>query len=750
MSQTYADIIIDISHEAIDRPFQYRIPDDLRENIQLGSMVKIPFGRGNHLRTGYVIGFSDQTECRPDRIKEIAELCDRSVPVEGRLLALAAWIRENYGSTMINAIRTVMPVKKTIRQLVDQIVVLSENADAEHIAYIREQYQKKHAQAKLRLLQALEETPERHLSMDVVKQKWNISPATLKAMQQDGIITVISKERYRTAGVYDYKENFQITLNKEQQAVVDEVTHDMEQGKQKTYLLHGITGSGKTEVYVNIVKQTIKMGKQAIILIPEIALTYQTVRYFRNYFGDRVTIINSRLSDGEKYDQFMRAKNGDVDVVIGPRSALFAPFQNLGIIIIDEEHETSYKSDYPPKYHARETAVKRAELEHASVLLGSATPSVESYHRALNGTYRLLELHERAGNGQLAETSIVDLRKELKAGNRSIISRELADDITDRLARRQQVMLFINKRGYNSFVSCRSCGEALKCPHCDVSLTRHGNNQMICHYCGFQMPQPKVCPSCHSGLIGGYGTGTQKLEEEVQRLFPQAKILRMDKDTTSAKDAHEQILEKFGNGEADILVGTQMIVKGHDFSNVTLVGIILADLTLFQNDYRAGERTFDLITQAAGRAGRGTQPGKVVIQTYKPEHYAIKAAAAQNYLEFYKEEEAYRGLMKYPPEWNMLVILMVCSNETFLDQMAEDICSYIRNCSENDRDMKIIGPSIPVIAKIRDIYRRVVYIKNYRYNELVALKDQIEMYVSEKKELQDFSLQFDFNPLNMY
>lgn len=750
MLPKYADVIIDISHEAIDRPFQYRIPDDLRENIQLGSMVKIPFGRGNHLRTGYVIGFSDQTECQQDRIKEIAELCDRSVPVEGRLLALAAWIRENYGSTMINAIRTVMPVKKTIRQLVDQIVVLSENADAEHIAYIREQYQKKHAQAKLRLLQALEETPERHLSMDVVKQKWNISPATLKAMQQDGIITVISKERYRTAGVYDYKENFQITLNKEQQAVVDEVTHDMEQGKQKTYLLHGITGSGKTEVYVNIVKQTIKMGKQAIILIPEIALTYQTVRYFRNYFGDRVTIINSRLSDGEKYDQFMRAKNGDVDVVIGPRSALFAPFQNLGIIIIDEEHETSYKSDYPPKYHARETAVKRAELEHASVLLGSATPSVESYHRALNGTYRLLELHERAGNGQLAETSIVDLRKELKAGNRSIISRELADDITDRLARRQQVMLFINKRGYNSFVSCRSCGEALKCPHCDVSLTRHGNNQMICHYCGFQMPQPKVCPSCHSGLIGGYGTGTQKLEEEVQRLFPQAKILRMDKDTTSAKDAHEQILEKFGNGEADILVGTQMIVKGHDFSNVTLVGIILADLTLFQNDYRAGERTFDLITQAAGRAGRGTQPGKVVIQTYKPEHYAIKAAAAQNYLEFYKEEEAYRGLMKYPPEWNMLVILMVCSNETFLDQMAEDICFYIRNCSENDRDMKIIGPSAPVIAKIRDIYRRVVYIKNYRYNELVALKDQIEMYVSEKKELQDFSLQFDFNPLNMY
>ena len=750
MLPKYADIIIDISHEAIDRPFQYRIPDELQEKIQIGSMVKIPFGRGNHLRTGYVIGFSDQMEYQPDRIKKIAELCDRSVPVEGRLLALAAWIRENYGSTMINAIRMVMPVKKTIRQLTDQMVVLTDQMDAEQLARVREQYQKKHAQAKLRLLQALEEVPERYLSMDIVRQRLNISSVTLKAMQQEKVIAVISKERYRTAGIYDYKEGFQITLNKEQQIVVDEITHDMEQGHQQTYLLHGITGSGKTEVYVNIVKKTVEMGKQAIVLIPEIALTYQTVRYFRNYFGDRVTILNSRLSDGEKYDQFMRAKNGDVDVVIGPRSALFAPFQNLGIIIIDEEHESSYKSDYPPKYHARETAVKRAELEHASVLLGSATPSVESYHRALNGTYRLLELHERAGSGQLAKTSIVDLRKELKAGNRSIISRELADDIADRLARRQQVMLFINKRGYNSFVSCRSCGEALKCPHCDVSLTRHGNNQMICHYCGFQMPQPKVCPSCHSGLIGGYGTGTQKVEEEVQRLFPQARILRMDKDTTTAKNAHEQILEKFGNGEADILVGTQMIVKGHDFANVTLVGIILADLTLFQNDYRAGERTFDLITQAAGRAGRGEQPGKVVIQTYKPEHYAIKAAAGQDYSYFYKEEEAYRGLMKYPPEWNMMVVLMVSSDEAFLDQMAEDICDYIRSCSVDDRNMKIIGPSAPVIAKIRDIYRRVVYIKNYRYNELVVLKDQIEQYISEKKEVQDLSLQFDFNPLNMY
>ena len=745
MLPRYADIIIDISHEAIDRPFQYRIPDELQEKIQIGSMVKIPFGRGNHLRTGYVIGFSDQTEYQPDRIKKIAELCDRSVPVEGRLLALDAWIRENYGSTMINAIRMVMPVKKTIRQLTDQMVVLTDQMDAEQLAQVRERYQKKHAQAKLRLLQALEELPERYLSMDIVRQRLNISSVTLKAMQQEKIIAVISKERYRTAGIYDYKEGFQITLNKEQQIVVDEITHDMEQGHQQTYLLHGITGSGKTEVYVNIVKKTVEMGKQAIVLIPEIALTYQTVRYFRNYFGDRVTILNSRLSDGEKYDQFMRAKNGDVDVVIGPRSALFTPFQNLGIIIIDEEHESSYKSDYPPKYHARETAVKRAELEHASVLLGSATPSVESYHRALNGTYRLLELHERAGSGQLAKTSIVDLRKELKAGNRSIISRELADDIADRLARRQQVMLFINKRGYNSFVSCRNCGEALKCPHCDVSLTRHENNRMICHYCGFQMPQPKVCPSCHSGLIGGYGTGTQKVEEEVQRLFPQARILRMDKDTTTAKNAHEQILEKFGNGEADILVGTQMIVKGHDFANVTLVGIILADLTLFQNDYRAGERTFQLLTQAAGRAGRGDKPGEVVIQTYSPEHYSIQTAAKQDYHSFYKEEISYRSLMRYPPEWQMLVVFASGEDKAWLDKVMDAMANVVKHM-----DLMVIGPSEAGFGKINDQYRKVIYIKNKDYETLVKAKNRLEQWIDLNKIRKNLLVNFDFNPMNSY
>ena len=743
MLPRYADIIIDISHEAIDRPFQYRIPDELQEKIQIGSMVKIPFGRGNHLRTGYVIGFSDQTEYQPDRIKKIAELCDRSVPVEGRLLALAAWIRENYGSTMINAIRMVMPVKKTIRQLTDQMVVLTDQMDAEQLAQVREQYQKKHAQAKLRLLQALEEVPERYLSMDIVRQRLNISSVTLKAMQQEKVIAVISKERYRTAGIYDYKEKFQITLNKEQQIVVDEITHDMEQGHQQTYLLHGITGSGKTEVYVNIVKKTVEMGKQAIVLIPEIALTYQTVRYFRNYFGDRVTILNSRLSDGEKYDQFMRAKNGDVYVVIGPRSALFAPFQNLGIIIIDEEHESSYKSDYPPKYHARETAVKRAELEHASVLLGSATPSVESYHKALNGTYRLLELHERAGSGQLAKTSIVDLRKELKAGNRSIISRELADDIADRLARRQQVMLFINKRGYNSFVSCRSCGEALKCPHCDVALTEHNNGKLVCHYCGYEQPRVEKCPMCGSPYIGGFKAGTQQIEQVLRKTFPKARVLRMDYDTTRTKGSYEKILSSFAEHKADILVGTQMIVKGHDFPDVTLVGAIAADLSLNAADYRCAERTFQLLTQAVGRSGRGRKAGEAIIQSYHPDHYSIQAAAKQDYEAFYQEEMAYRMLMDYPPAAHMLSVLASGEDEKLLEQGMDYLAKFVERISGKYR-VHVIGPAYASVGKVNDIYRKVLYLKHKDERVLQDIKNKTEKYIEVNSGFRKLYIQFDY------
>jgi primosomal protein N' (replication factor Y) len=745
MLKRYADIIIDISHEAIDRTFQYIIPEALADKIIPGIQVNIPFGRGNNLRKGYVTDVTDEPSYDVDKMKYIDSVCDTALPVESKLIALAFWMKENYGSTMINAFKTVMPVKQAVRMVVERTVYLKAGSD--ELENLKAAYERKHANAKLRLLSELTEVD--YLPMDIVSGKLNISQQTLKALEKDGVIEIAEKKTYRDVGSFKIKNKPDIQLNAEQQSIVDEFENDINENIHRTYLLHGITGSGKTEIYVRTIQKVIEKGKQAILLIPEIALTYQIVKYFRSYFGDRVTFINSRLSKGEKYDQFMKAKNGQVDIVIGPRSALFVPFKNLGLIIIDEEHENSYKSENPPKYHAREVAAKRAEIEAASLILGSATPSVESYKKACDGVYRLWRLTKRARSTSLATTSIVDLRQELRRGNRSIISGELEADIRDRLEKQQQIMLFINKRGYNNFVSCRSCGEAIKCPHCDVSLAKHNGNVLMCHYCGYKINQPDICPNCKSRLIGGYGTGTQKVEEEVKRLFPEARILRMDKDTTTKKNSHEIILDKFSNGEADILIGTQMIVKGHDFSNVTLVGIILADLTLFNNDYKASERTFDLLTQAAGRAGRGELPGKVVIQTYKPEHYAITSAASQNYNTFYDSEEAYRKLMKYPPECNMLVILMISAREQELDKKAVEIGELIKNTYKADRRMMVIGPSVPVISKIKDIYRRVVYVKNFEYNRLIEVKNQIEKYMCDQ-ENNEVSIQFDFNPGNMY
>lgn len=764
MQELYADVIIDISHEAIDRAFQYVIPENLVPQIKIGCQVNIPFGRGNAMRKGYVIGITEQTDYDRSKMKTVDSVCTEGVAAPGRLVALAGWIKENYGSTMINALQTVMPVKKTVKSVVVRYVVLATD-DADRYEY---KYMKRNATARLRLLRALRK--DNILPMNRVTGELGVSSAAVKAMQDDGVVKITEDSRYRTVTSESVRrEAFappDIKLNDRQEEIVREFGDDIENGIRRTYLLHGVTGSGKTEVYVRCIRKVIEQGRQAIVLIPEISLTYQTIKYFIRYFGDRVTIVNSRLSSGERYDQFERAKNGDVDVVIGPRSALFTPFDKLGLIIIDEEHEGSYKSDNPPKYHARETAIKRAELEGASVILGSATPSVESYKRAIAGEFKLWTMDERVSGRSMAETSIVDLREELRRGNRSIVSDELAADITERLDRHEQIMLFINKRGYNSFVSCRSCGEVIKCPHCDVAMTKHmsaAGGKLRCHYCGYMVNEPEICPFCGSRLIGGYGVGTEKVEQEINRMFPNARTLRMDRDTTSKKNSHEQILESFGRGDADILIGTQMIVKGHDFANVTLVGILLADLTLFEGDYRAGERTFDLLTQAAGRAGRGDTPGKVVIQTYKPDNYAIVAAANQDYRSFYETESAYRSFMRYPPEWNMLVIMAVGGDEEQLANIIDRMYSHIRGNYKTVRHLSIIGPSEPALSKIKDMYRRVIYIKHQDYQILVDVKDCVESWLryneNEKTDrsgkindnmLSGVNVFFDFNPMNMY
>jgi primosomal protein N' (replication factor Y) len=502
---------------------------------------------------------------------------------------------------------------------------------------------------------------------------------------------------------------------------------------------------------MEIISSVIERGKQVILLIPEIALTYQTVQRFYKRFGERISIMNSKMSQGERYDQSLRAKNGEIDIMIGPRSALFTPFQNLGLIIIDEEHEYSYKSETVPKYHAVEVAIKRAKLTNSAVVLGSATPSLESYVKAKKGEIKLYKLTKRAKEAEPPVVWITDLREELKNKNKSIFSGKLKELILDRLNKREQIMLFLNRRGYAGFVSCRSCGYVMKCHHCDISLTSHNNGKMICHYCGYEEIQPGNCPECGSKYIAAFGTGTQKVEELVKKEFLGARVLRMDADTTRNKGGHEAVLSAFAEHKADILVGTQMIVKGHDFPKVTLVGIIAADLSLYTGDFRASERTFQLLCQAAGRAGRDVLPGEVVIQTYHPEHYSIITAAEGDYEAFYEQEMLYRRLMQYPPAANILLILIISKEEEQAKRSSIHLGEAIKLYFEEQKvQAGIIGPAPASIAKANDLYRQVIYVKLSEYEKLVGLKNYLEGYYNYSELFSGCNLQFDFNPMSSY
>ena len=531
-----------------------------------------------------------------------------------------------------------------------------------------------------------------------------------------------------------------VHLNEEQQYAVDRFCSDYRSGKRETYLIHGITGSGKTEVYMEIMSHVLQDGKQVILLIPEISLTYQTVMRFYKRFGDKIAILNSKLSAGERYDQWEKAARGDVSVMIGPRSALFAPFSNLGLILIDEEHEGAYKSETMPRYHAREVAAERARMSGAALVMGSATPSLESYMKAQNGKYALLSLTRRAVKGSiLPKTQVVDMRAEMNAGNKSIFSRIMDELIDERLKKGEQTMLFINRRGYSNFVSCRSCGKAITCPHCDVSLTLHGKNRLVCHYCGYTISLMKNCPSCGSPYIAGFGVGTQKIEEFTKMRFPNARILRMDADTTAKKGGHETILEAFANHEADILIGTQMIVKGHDFPDVTLVGILAADLSLNTPDYRSSERTFQLLTQAAGRAGRANLPGNVIIQTYQPDHYAVQAAAAQDYKMFYSHEINYRRLLNYPPVCHMAAVLFSCKDEELLNEFTKLAWQKLSGYDE------CIGPVRAPVYKVNDIYRKILYIKCEKCAILDQIRSQIDFIAAQNVRFKAVQIQYDIS-----
>ncbi len=736
----YADIIIDISSDKLDRSFQYRVPEKLEREIKVGMVVSIPFGNASQLRKGYVTGFSKEPKIASGKLKEICEICSGEETTESRLIALAAWMKENYGSTMIQALKTVLPIQEKIKAKERRYICLNISEDEGY--QILADLEKTRFRARTRLLKELLE--KKRLDSAQVSKKLGATSAVIKKMQEQGIIRIEYDEILRNSmDTSDIPAENQMLLTQEQEIAVQQIREEWEKQSPRPVLIEGVTGSGKTQVYMKLIEWTISRGEQAIVLIPEIALTYQTVRRFYARFGDKVSVINSRQSQGERYDQFKRAKRGEVQVMIGPRSALFTPFGNLGLIVIDEEHEPSYKSESSPRYHARETAIKRAELEHARVVLGSATPSVEAYSQAKKGAYGLVRLNARYGSRPMPQVSIVDLREELKAGNRSVLSRELREKMKARFEKKEQVMLFLNRRGYAGFVSCRSCGQVMKCPHCDVALSEHNNDRLLCHYCGYETRKPQACPVCGSPYIGGFKAGTQQIEKVVRETFQGVRTLRMDFDTTRTKGSYEKILASFAKHEADVLIGTQMIVKGHDFPDVTLVGVVAADLSLNAEDYRCAERTFQLLCQAAGRGGRGEKPGEAVIQTYQPDHYSIQAAAVQDYQTFYEEEMSYRMLLDYPPAAHMLAVLGSGPEDELLVQAMHYLKLYVQRIYKKN-DLHVIGPAYAAVGKVKDIYRQVIYLKHEDYQVLVWIKDQLEKYIEINSGFRKLYIQFDF------
>ncbi|MBD9157397.1 MAG: primosomal protein N', partial [Lachnospiraceae bacterium] len=603
----FANIIVDISLEKLDRTFQYRVPEELQGILKEGMQVRIPFGNGGRTLTGYVLELTDTCEWDEKKLKPILGLAEKGIRLEGQLIALAAWMRRTYGSTMNQALKTVLPVKKSVQEKISRKVRLAVTREEAEAALA--EMERKHQTARIRIIKALLEQTGQDMDYAAAQKELGLTAATARKLMELGLIRIESDTIFRNPVRPSEVQAHPFTLYPAQQAIVEDVAARAAAGDLRPSLIHGVTGSGKTEVYMELIAAVLEQGKEAVVLIPEIALTFQTVLRFYRRFGDQVSIIHSKLSAGERYDQFERARRGEVKVMIGPRSALFTPFPRLGVIVIDEEHEGSYKSENAPRYHAREAAIERARMCGAFVVLGSATPSVDSYERTKEGLYRLYELPFRVENRAMPETEVVDLREELRMGNRSIFSARLKELMEDRLRKGEQIMLFLNRRGYAGFVSCRACGHVIKCPHCDVSLSLHHGGRMVCHYCGYQTVQPKKCPSCGSAYIGAFRAGTQQVAEAAAKTFPGARILRMDFDTTRQKGGYERILEAFSKKQADILVGTQMIVKGHDFPGVTLVGALAADLSLYAGDYRAAERTFSLLTQVVGRAGRGGKTG---------------------------------------------------------------------------------------------------------------------------------------------
>ena len=656
----YAEVIVDISHEAIDKSFSYRIPEDMV--LHVGDPVLVPFGRGK--KKAYVLSIQERVCFPEEKIKDIDSVLDKEFSVEEELLSLAVWMSREYGTGLNQCLRTVIPVKKKV---------------------------KKRGKAT-ELLWKAEEVP-----LSLTKEQANVL---------EGIKLVFSKG-------------------------------------EKAALLFGVTGSGKTEVYLKLMEEIIRKGKEVIFLIPEISLSFQTRSRIEKRFPGLVSVLHSKMSQGERAESMEKCRSGEVKILMGPRSALFAPFSNLGLIIMDEEQDRSYKSEQAPRYETRDVIRKRGELSSCPVLFGSATPSVQLFSEVEKGDLPCFCLHNRAVEGStLPKMQVVDMRKELEEGNRSIFSRVLERKIQERLDRGEQVMLFMNRRGYAPFVSCRKCGEALRCPHCDVSLNLHKNGILQCHYCGYQTNLPKICPNCKSKYLAAFGTGTEKLESICHSVFPKAGILRMDRDSTGKKGKYEEILQAFSEEKADILLGTQMIVKGHDFPKVTLVGIIAVDQILLDSDFQAGEWAYQLITQVSGRAGRGERAGEVLIQSYQPDHPLLELALKQDYLSFYKEEKNYRKRLFYPPFSVMLAMQCIYTEEAYLDYILGKLMPRVQE-RIRDGGGETYGPFPATVYKIKDKFRKIIYIKHSNHDIILQLRDYFIQELKQEDKRNLILLQFD-------
>lgn len=703
MQITVANVIINNPAHAVDKCFYYLFD----QPVCAGDWVKVPFGKGNKIVDGVVLSL-EQAE-KTDKLKSIIKVM--SPLLTEKDIALLHWLREEYVCTFYDALKLLLPPGKGYQGAGSKTlkgVRLTEQANAE---LLLEKLRVK-APAQARVLEIAMQIDR--ISVLDLAQMAGTTRAAVQALVDKGVLQAVDLHIERTPKIYQkIARTKPLRLTKEQQEILNYVSGLLDKNTHQTILLRGITGSGKTEVYLQCVEQVLKMGRQAIILVPEISLTPQMTERFVSRFGNKVAILHSRLSYGERYDAWQKIKNGEVRLVVGARSAVFAPFENLGMIVADEEHEGSYKSEMSPKYDAREVAKFRCGQHNAVLMLASATPSMESAYKAVTGEYALLQIKNRYNAVELPEAEIVDMRFELARGNKSFLSFALQDAIAENIKRGEQTILFMNRRGFSTFVSCRMCGFAATCPECDIALTYHKYSEsLVCHYCGYTIPNFQFCPKCGSTSIKHFGIGTQRVEEELHRLFPDASVLRMDLDTTKTKFAHADILKKFAQEKTDILVGTQMITKGLDFPSVSLVGVLAADMMLYVDDYKATEKTFQLITQVCGRAGRGDSRGRALIQTYSPEHWVIGCAKEQDFKAFYKMEIALRRKADYPPFCD--VVHIVVSGEK-PNNVREQILNITRKIVEefgkNTIRSTVLGPTPAPISKIENRYRWRMLIK---------------------------------------